>query len=168
MLGAVRYNSLGVVHYGFKRPLPPVMQFAMRGAASRIATYQQMPAAPEQARPDAQIYCQLTPEAVLEAQQRGLTGDLDSLIRDELRARIADFDANVSAVVNQWIARKLPVFSPGYGARLKAFWQWQEAPERAHDRSVVYCGDWTAQALLTGACASGERAAQIVLRRLGS
>ncbi|WP_279635445.1 flavin monoamine oxidase family protein [Paraburkholderia graminis] len=168
MLDAVRYNALGVVHYGFKAALPSLMEFAMRGAASRIATYQQLPAAPAQGRPDAQIYCQLTPEAVLEAQERGLTEDLDALIRNELRARVPNFDANVSAVVNQWIPRKLPVFSPGYGARLKAFWQWQEAPERAIDRPVVYCGDWTAQALLTGASASGERAARIVLRRLGS
>ncbi|MFM0304266.1 NAD(P)/FAD-dependent oxidoreductase [Paraburkholderia sediminicola] len=166
MLDSVRYNALGVVHYGFARPLPPVMNFATRGTPSRIATYQQLPAAPVQGRPLTQIYCQLTPEAAEEAMDRGLTGDLDALLRDELRQRIPNFDAQVVSVVNQWIPRKLPVFAPGYGARLQTFWQWQEDPARALDRPVVYCGDWTSQALLTGACASGERAAQIVLARV--
>ncbi|WP_084531104.1 protoporphyrinogen/coproporphyrinogen oxidase [Burkholderia sp. WSM2232] len=165
MLDAVRYNALGVVHYGFAQPLPPLMQFAARGAASRISTFQQLPAAPASGRPLTQIYCQLTPEAAEEAERRGLTGNLDALLRDELRARIPDFDRHVCAVVNQWIARKLPVFVPGYGARLQAFWRWQEDAARNAAPPVVYCGDWTSQALLTGACASGERAARIVLAR---
>lgn len=165
MLADVRYNALGVVHYGFARPLPAVMQFASRDFASRISTFQQLPAVP--GRPLTQIYCQLTPEAADEAVRRGCTDDLDALLRDELRARIADFDRDVVAVVNQWIPRMLPGFPPGYGERLRAFWQWQEDPARARERPVVYCGDWTSQALLTGACASGERAARIVLGRIG-
>ncbi|WP_225032591.1 protoporphyrinogen/coproporphyrinogen oxidase [Paraburkholderia sp. XV] len=165
MLEAVRYNTLGVVHYGFSKPLAPLMQFAPRGSPSRISTFQQLPASPAGGRPLTQIYCQLTPEAAYEAERRGLTGNLDVLLRDELRARIPDFDRHVSAVVTQWIPRKLPVFAPGYGARLQAFWRWQEDPARNVARPVVYCGDWTSQALLTGACASGERAAQIVLTR---
>ncbi|WP_250536522.1 NAD(P)/FAD-dependent oxidoreductase [Caballeronia sp. AZ10_KS36] len=170
MLDAVRYNSLGVVHYGFSKPLPPMMQFAMRGLPGRIATYQQLPAAPASGRPLTQIYCQLTPEAAREAVQRGVEHELDVLIRDELRAYIPDFDRHVVAVANQWIARKLPVFSPGYGARVNQFWRWQE--QRANERSeesappVVYCGDWLSQALLTGACASGERAARILIERM--
>ncbi len=166
MLQAVRYNALGVVHYGFSRPLPPTLQFASRGASSRISTFQQLPAAPASGRPLTQIYCQLTPEAAQEAERRGLTDNLDALLRDELRARIPDFDRHVSAVVNQWIPRKLPVFAPGYGERLQAFWRWQEGAVRDAGRPVVYCGDWTSQALLTGACASGERAARIVLSRI--
>ncbi|SMG49660.1 protoporphyrinogen/coproporphyrinogen oxidase [Paraburkholderia susongensis] len=165
MLAQVRYNALGVVHYGFAQPLPALMQFASRDIASRISTFQQMPAAPASGRPLTQLYCQLTPEAVEEVRRRGCTDDIDTLLRDELRARIPDFDRHVVAVVNQWIPRKLPVFAPGYGERLRAFWHWQEDPARASERPVVYCGDWTSQALLTGACASGERAARIVLDR---
>jgi oxygen-dependent protoporphyrinogen oxidase len=165
MLDNVRYNALGVVHYGFARPLPALMQFASRGAASRISTFQQLPAAPGSGRPLTQLYCQLTPEAADEAVRRGCTDDLDALLRNELRARIPDFDRHVVSVVNQWIPRKLPVFAPGYGERLRAFWRWQEDAARASERPVVYCGDWTSQALLTGACASGERAARIVLDR---
>ncbi|MFT4065517.1 flavin monoamine oxidase family protein [Paraburkholderia sp.] len=165
MLAEVRYNALGVVHYGFAQPLPALMQFASRDVASRISTFQQMPAAPASGRPLTQIYCQLTPEAVDEARRRGCTDDLDTLLRDELRARVPDFDRHVVAVANQWLPCKLPVFAPGYGERLRAFWRWQEDPARASERPVVYCGDWTAQALLTGACASGERAAGIVLER---
>lgn len=168
MLAEVRYNALGVVHYGFAQPLPALMQFASRDVASRISTFQQMPAAPASGRPLAQIYCQLTPEAVEEAQRLGRTDDLDTLVRDELRLRVPDFDRHVVAVANQWIPRKLPVFAPGYGERLRAFWRWQEDPARARERPVVYCGDWTSQALLTGACASGERAARIVLERAQS
>ncbi|MFP3605865.1 protoporphyrinogen/coproporphyrinogen oxidase [Paraburkholderia sp. SIMBA_053] len=165
MFDAVRYNALGVVHYGLSQPLPPLLQFAARGAPSRISTFQQLPAAPGSGRPLAQIYCQLTPEAAEEAERRGLTNNLDAMLRDELRSRIVDFDRHVSAVVNQWIPRKLPVFAPGYGGRLQAFWRWQEEAARGAERPVVYCGDWTSQALLTGACASGERAARIVLSR---
>jgi oxygen-dependent protoporphyrinogen oxidase len=168
MLADVRYNALGVVHYGFERPLPALLQFASRDVASRISTFQQMPAAPAGGRPLTQLYCQLTPEAVDEALRRGCTDNLDTLVRDELRARIPDFDRHVVALANQWIPRKLPVFAPGYGERLRAFWRWQEDPARARERPVVYCGDWTAQALLTGACASGERAARIVLGRAQS
>ena len=165
MLAAVRYNALGVVHYGFARPLPALMQFASRDVASRISTFQQLPAVPDSGRPLTQLYCQLTPEAADEAVRRGCTDDLDTLLRGELRTRIPDFDRDVVAVVNQWIPRKLPVFATGYGERLRAFWQWQEDPARARERPVVHCGDWTSQALLTGACASGERAAGIVLGR---
>ncbi|MFM0116861.1 protoporphyrinogen/coproporphyrinogen oxidase [Paraburkholderia nemoris] len=165
MFQAVRYNALGVVHFGFSKPLPPMMQFAARGAPSRISTFQQLPAAPGNGRPLTQIYCQLTPEAAEEAERRGLTDNLDAMLRDELRSRIPDFDRHVIAVVNQWIPRKLPVFALGYGERLQAFWRWQEDAGRGAERPVVYCGDWTSQALLTGACASGERAARIVLSR---
>jgi protoporphyrinogen/coproporphyrinogen III oxidase len=166
MFEAVRYNSLGVVHYGFALPLPPKMNFSMRGLPGRIATYQQLPAAPANGRPLAQIYCQLTPEAADEAVRRGLEHELDVLIRDELRARIPGFDEHVVQVTNQWIARKLPVFSPGYGARVNAFWRWQEARGQSGASPVVYCGDWLSQALLTGACASGERAAGILTGRM--
>jgi oxygen-dependent protoporphyrinogen oxidase len=165
MLQAVRYNALGVVHYGISKSLAPLMQFAPRGSASRISTFQQLPASPASGRPLTQIYCQLTPEAAEDAERCGQTDNLDALLRDELRVRVPDFDRHVGAVVNQWIPRKLPVFGPGYGARLQAFWRWQESPERRAARPVVYCGDWTSQALLTGACASGERAARIVLSR---
>lgn len=165
MLANVHYNALGVVHYGFAKSLPAQMQFASRDVGSRIATFQQTPAAPDQGRPLTQVYCQLAPEAVDEAIRRGCTGELDVLLREELRARIPDFDRQVVAVVNQWIPRMLPLFAPGYGGRLRAFWRWQEAPAQASGRPVVYCGDWTSQALLTGACASGERAARIVLAR---
>jgi len=166
MLDAVRYNALGVVHYGFGTPLPPKMNFAMRGSPSRIATYQQIPAAPANDRPFTQIYCQLTPEAADEAVARGLANNLDVLLRDELRARIPSFDSQLVAVVNQWIARKLPVFYPGYGARVAAFWHWQEDRTRGGAMRLVYCGDWLSQALLTGACASGERAATVLIERM--
>lgn len=161
MLEAVRYNSLGVVHYGLNRPLPPAMIFAMREMPTRIATYQQLSAAPQAGRPLQQLYCQLTPEAAEEAVGRGLTDDLDSLIRDELRARLPEFDSMVVQVVNQWIARKLPVFYPGYGRRVERFQAWQART----DAPIAYCGDWLSQALLTGACASGERAAQWLIAR---
>ena len=200
MLERVQYNELGVVHYGYAKPLPPMMHFATRESPSRIATYQQLPAAPAQGRPLTQIYCQLTPEAADEAREKGLTENLDVLLREALQKCLPDFDANVVSVVNQWIPRKLPIFSLGYGRALQDFWQWQEAPERAapganrtvgmgskgdaasgdaqsgsssiadtgalSERPLVYCGDWTAQALLTGACASGERAAKIIMDRV--
>ena len=44
---------------------------------------------PAGGRPLTQLYCQLTPEAVDEALRRGCTDNLDTLVRDELRAFFA-------------------------------------------------------------------------------
>lgn len=155
LLGAVRYNSLGIVHYALQGDLPRTMEFATRRCATRISTWQQTPASGGQ---PALLYCQLTPEATQEAQAAGLTDDLDRLIGDEVRARVPDLDARLLHRHNQWIAHKLPSFYPGYLARVRDFLAWQASrPQR-----LYLCGDYLSQALLNGACASGQETADLI------
>ncbi len=156
-LGAVRYNSLGVVHYAVSGDLPPAMRFLGRDEAATLATWQQLPAAPGSGRPHAQLYCQLTPEATRPA---GGADGLDALIRADVRRLLPDIDRREIGRVEQWIADKLPLPYPGYGALIARFRAWQAAAPRR----VYLCGDYLRQALVTGACASGAETAAAMSR----
>ena len=59
----------------------------------------------------------------------------------------------------QWIQRKLATFSTGYATQAKAFRDRQDASARR----VTFAGDYLQQSLVTGAAASGERAARRIL-----
>ena len=159
----VRYNSLGIVHYRLNRQVEPAMQFFTRAAAGPIATWQQGPgnAATGEA---AQLYAQLSPEAVQEAIDRDMTDRLDELVRDGVRTLYPNLDRDCADRHNQWIARMLPVFYPGYAKSVAAFRERQSAMARR----VYFCGDYLAQALITGAAASGERAARDIISHWGA
>lgn len=159
-LGAVRYNSLGVLHLALDGDLAPALEFAPRAAVTRISTWQQTPA--RDGAP-AVLYCQLTPEAVLEARERQLSGRLWTLLQPEIEARIPDAGRRRLHELNQWIECKLPVFHPGYGRAVAAFLQRQDAAPRR----IYYCGDYLAQALLNGACRSGSDTAATIVRHWG-
>ncbi len=154
-LPRVRYNSSGIVHYALDGDLPEVLEFATTDVATRIATWQQIPA---HDGAGAGLYCQLTPEATREAIARGLTDRLDDLLRDEIRTRIPDVDTRITHLVNQWIPRMLPLFYPGYGHEVARFLQWQAQARKR----VYYCGDYLGQALLNGACESGAATARLI------
>ena len=155
LFDAVRYNALGAVHYALSEPLEPVLEFSTRSAVTRLAIWQQNPAA--DGRP-ATLYCQLTPEAAAEAMRDGFTDHIDTAIRDEIRQRIPRFDARVLHVANQWIPDMLPLFYPGYGRTATDFLRWQATASR----DIYYCGDYLAQALLNGACHSGADVARLI------
>ena len=160
MLSAVRYNSLGIVHYALRGTLPPTLEFAMKRSPTRISTWQLSAAPDVDGEARTVLYCQLTPEAVQEAIDLSCTDNVDRLIRDEIRSRIPDFDDRVAFQFNQWIACKLPVFYTGYGQQVADFLQWQnEAP-----RQVYFCGDYLAQSLLNGACHSATTVVQAIGR----
>jgi oxygen-dependent protoporphyrinogen oxidase len=154
---ALRYNSLGVVHYALDEDLAPAMRFIDRGEGLAIATYQQLPASPQAGRPKAQIYCQLTPEATVAARAGGKMQALEPMVRDDVRRFFPALDRLASAHAEQWIEYKLPLPYPGFAAHMARFRRWQAAAPRR----VYFCGDYLAQALVTGACASGERAARL-------
>lgn len=159
----VRYNSLGIVHYRLNRPVAPAMQFFTRAAAGAVATWQQVPG--NEATGEApQLYAQLSPEAVGQAIERGMTDRLDELVKDRVRALYPSLDSDCADLHNQWIARKLPVFYPGYAKSMAAFRERQSASRQ----KVYFCGDYLAQALITGAAASGERAARDIANHWGT
>ncbi|MFO1209351.1 MAG: NAD(P)/FAD-dependent oxidoreductase [Amaricoccus sp.] len=158
----VRYNALGIVHYRLSRQVAPAMKFFTRAAAGPLATWQQVPGN-EATGQAPQLYAQLSPEAVSEAVERGMIERLDELVGERARALYPDLDRDVADLHNQWIARKLPTFYPGYARSVAAFRDRQSAARRR----AYFCGDYLAQSLITGAAASGERAARDVARHWG-
>lgn len=155
---AVRYNSLGIVHYLLNRDVPEKMNFFTRDAAGPIATWQQVPANPAKGQA-AQLYAQLSPVAIAKAKATDRTQDLHALILPRLRELYPNLERDCTDRHEQWIARKLPVFYPGYGEKLRRF---RDEQARAPGR-LFFCGDYMAQSLVTGAAASGEAAARAVL-----
>jgi oxygen-dependent protoporphyrinogen oxidase len=89
-----------------------------------------------------------------------MTGRLDELVASRVRQLFPSLDRDCTDIHNQWIARMLPTFYPGYARAMAAFRDRQSAARRR----VYFCGDYLAHALVTGAAASGERAARDVLR----
>lgn len=161
-LAKVRYNSLGIVHYRLDRQVGPEMKFFAREAAGMVSTWQQVPG-DEVAGQAPQLYAQLSPEATEAARELGITDRLDELVGRRVRELYPDLDAHCIDRHSQWIERMLPVFYPGYASAMAAFRNRQSAERR----KVYFCGDYLAQALVTGAAASGERAAQDIIRHWG-
>lgn len=158
-LSSVRYNALGIVHYRLNRQVAPAMSFFTRAASGPLATWQQVPGN-EATGQAPQLYAQLSPEAVTEALERNMTDRLDEIVGPRVRMLYPTLDQDCVDLHNQWIARKLPTFYPGY-ARAMATFRDRQSAER---RQVYFCGDYLAQSLVTGAAASGERAAADIAR----
>lgn len=155
----VRYNSLGIVHYRLNRQIAPAMSFFTRAASGPIATWQQVPGNDATGQ-SPQLYAQLSPEAVEQAQRQGMTGRLDDLVAARVRTLYPSLDRDCADIHNQWIARKLPVFYPGYARAVAGFRDRQSSARR----QVYFCGDYLAQSLITGAAASAERTAADIAR----
>ena len=154
----VRYNSLGIVHYRMKDEVAPKMNFFTRECAGTIANYQQTPANPAKGQA-AQLYAQLSPEANVQAKAEGRTGDLHAIIEEQLLQLYPTLHTDCEDRAEQWIERKLPTFYPGYARAMATFRTRQSG-------NLAFCGDYLAQSLLTGASASGERAAAQILASL--
>ena len=75
---------------------------------------------------------------------------------DKLRALLPGIDHLIHDHHSQWIDAMLPLFPPGYAAKMAEFRRRQAETQRR----IYYCGDYLAQALVTGAAASGARAAR--------
>jgi oxygen-dependent protoporphyrinogen oxidase len=161
-LANVRYNPLGIVHYRLNRPIEPAMKFFTRDVAGPVATWQQVPG--DEATVQApQLYAQLSPEATEEAERRGMTDRLDELVSRRVRELYPTLDRDCIDRHGQWIERMLPIFHPGYARAMAAFRERQSVMRR----TVYFCGDYLAQALVTGAAASGERAARDIVAHWG-
>ena len=89
-----------------------------------------------------------------------MTERLDQLVARRVRELYQNLDRDCADIHRQWIPHMLPIFYPGYARAMAAFRDRQSAARR----QVYFCGDYLAQALITGAAASGERAARDILR----
>ncbi len=158
----VRYNALGIAHIRLNRQVAPRLTFFAGQTGGTIATYQQIPG-DEAKGIHPQLYVQLTPEAVRRARDEGMTDRIDEIVAEDLRRLYPTLDADRVDHHNQWIARKLPEFYPGYGAEVRRFLDRQATGRRR----LHFCGDYLAQALVTGAAASGKAAAGRLLAQWG-
>ncbi len=155
---SIRSNKLGVVHYLLNEEIEPLLKFYLRDRNNKISVYQQIPSTDRLGQAGARIYCQLSPEMSETAWQQGKQTQLDELIRDDVRKMYPAVDQHLSEVVNQWIEYKLPLPYPGYGRRIATFLKYQNAKKQR----IYYCGDYLAQALVNGACASGVETARLI------
>ncbi|MDB5556424.1 MAG: Oxygen-dependent protoporphyrinogen oxidase [Rhizobium sp.] len=155
----VRYNALGVVHHRLNRDLAPDMRFFAEDAGGSISTYQQLPGNPAKGIA-AQLYVQLSPEAVLRTAETGSQERMHEIVAPDLKRLYPSLDQDSVMYLNQWISRKLPVFYPGYTRSVADF-----LGRQARNRSgLFFCGDYLSQPLVTGAAASGARAATQIIR----
>ncbi len=155
---AVRYNSLGIVHYRLNRQIAADMRFFAAQAGGRLSTWQQLPG--NEAKGTApQLYAQLSPEAVREVATTNAQDRMHELIAPDVRRLFPTLDQDVAAHHNQWIARKLPVFFPGYTTAIRDFL----TRRRVAADGLYFCGDYLTQPLVTGAAASGARVARQIL-----
>lgn len=154
-LGQVRYAPYGALHLQMRGDLAPDMRFFAQGTGGPIATFEAIPRNPLTGS-NAQIYAQLSPEAAERVQKTGATDRLEDVVMDKLRALMPGIDHRIHDHHSQWIDAMLPLFPPGYAAKMAEFRRRQAETQHR----IYYCGDYLAQALVTGAAASGARAAR--------
>lgn len=153
-MARVRYNPPGMVHVRLNRQVPARMNFFTDRAGGAIATYQKIPGNEAQGS-HPQLYAQLIPEANRRARDEGMTDRIDEIVAKDLRRLYPTLDADRVDDHNQWVACMLPEFYPGCAAEVRRFLDRQAASRgRLH-----FCCDYLAQALVTGAAASGKAAA---------
>lgn len=152
---SIRYNPLGVIHARVTSNETAGVTFFARECSSIISIV-------EFARQGEllKLYCQMTPEQSRKLQEDGNTEDLYAVIREELFNHCPGLTLDEESIVNQWIESKIPLFYPGYIKNVQTFQDYQEAaPHR-----IYYCGDYLAQALVEGACQSGNHIAATIAR----
>jgi oxygen-dependent protoporphyrinogen oxidase len=156
--GGIRYNALGIVHYRMNRQVASDMRFFADGAGRTIATYQQVPGHPAKGTA-AQLYVQLSPEAIRQVVQDGTQDRMNEIVASDLKRLYPTLAQDSEAHLNQWIERKLPIFYPGYTRAVADF---LARPDETR-KGLFFCGDYLSQPLVTGAAASGMRAAKRII-----
>ena len=151
----IKYNSLGIVYFVLKHVPKHSVTFYTQDHPSPLAILESVTG--ENNKPH--LFCELTPETLIEVAHMQGQDTMDKLIMDDARKRYPLLAENLDYSVNQWIEHMLPVFYPGYISSLKQFIEHQDtAPQ-----SIYYCGDYLSQALVGGACASGKDAAMTII-----
>lgn len=156
----IRYNSLGIVYHVLKFDPEHAITFYTRDHPSPLAILEAVP----ERNNKPHLFCELAPETVRQVSNESAQDRMDKLIIGDTRKRYAALDQELDYSVNQWIEHMLPVFYPGYIAPLKQFIEHQ----RAGPQSIYYCGDYLSQALIGGACDSGKRVAELIIKHHGA
>ena len=155
---AIRYNSLGVVHAKIKTNEKTNITFHAKALDSEISIIDI-----SEVNGDLKLYCQLSPELskqIKDNKDNGDTSRLYSVVKKGLEKYYPDIEIDEQTVINQWIENMLPVFYPGYIKKITEFQQYQQEAARL----TYYCGDYLSQALVEGACQSGNHVANNITR----
>ena len=156
----VRYTTYSEVHYVLASPPPAWGRTYTRRHPSRFSSFQQVPGNPERPGDPPRLFCCLSPKTVAEYQAANPPQDVGDWILPAARELYPRLDEELAEVHVQWWDDMLPEFYPGYIRELASFLEAQ-SPRK---RRVYFCGDYLAHAHTGGACASGRRTADTILR----
>jgi len=160
---AVRYTPLGIVYYVLGRPPEPYERVYTRHHPSPFAIYQAIPGSHGTPGDPPRLYCEFTPQQVRrfrESGKPGITAELDAFVRPRIEEFYTDLERDMVEIHSQWWDDMLPAYYPGYIRALASFLEAQ-APRKSR---VYFCGDYLGHAHTGGACASGRRTAETIIR----
>jgi protoporphyrinogen/coproporphyrinogen III oxidase len=152
---AIKYNPLGIVHAKVKTNEKMNITFHAKDIDSEISIVDV-----NETNGDSTLYCQMSPELSRKVKDAEDTSRLFSRVQSGLQKKYPGIEVDENTVVNQWIENMLPVFYPGYIKKIGAFQKYQEDMPRL----TYYCGDYLSQALVEGACKSGNHVAKNIIK----
>ena len=152
----VRYNSLGIIYYVLNSSPAHTITLFPAAHPSSLAVMETIP----DRNGKACLFCELSPETVTDVSRQNKQDQMAEMIKEATRKLYPSLDEELIYSVNQWIEYMLPVFYPGYIRLMNNFNDYQNNRRQ----SIYYCGDYLSQALAGGACASGKRIAQSIIR----
>jgi protoporphyrinogen/coproporphyrinogen III oxidase len=152
---SVKYNPLGVVHAKVESKQSSGVTFFSRDCSPDISIVEIA-----QQNDFYKLYCQLTPELSKKLKDDRNTSDIYSVIKESLLTLCPKLKIDEQSIVNQWIENKIPYFYPGYIKKVTKFQGYQNGSPRR----IYYCGDYLSQALLEGACQSGNHVADNITK----
>ena len=152
----IRYNSLGIVYHVLKNNPPHRITFYTAEHPSPHSIVETVP----ERHTKAFLFCELTPESIDKVAKEQAQEKMAEMTMEQTRQLYPALDEEIDYSVNQWIEHMLPVFYPGYINLMKNFVSQQEAQRQ----NIYYCGDYLSQALVGGACSSGKRTAETIIR----
>lgn len=149
-------------HYVLKTPPPRFSRFYGRTHPSKLTIFSGHPGDPNVPGKAPHLYCELSPQAVVEYLERGKEG-IDDYVRPYVRELYPELDDQIAEIHEQWWDTMLPTFPPGYIRDLAAFLR---AQQRSPLPRLAFVGDYLSHAHTGGACASGVRTGRRLAQEL--
>ena len=157
---SIRYGSGGVVHYAFQKSVQPSVRFLDMETSPMISAIEHSIQHQVNSKYQAKVSVFLSPEGVDEVKRTDCEEQLSAFLAAELPDELQHLDSGQTPIVNQWIEHMLPIFYPGYLRALERY----DKLQRQTRRQIYYCGDFMTNALVGGACRSGQDVSETINR----
>ena len=157
---SIRYGSGGVVHYASPKRVRPSVQFFDAQVNPMISAIEYSAQHQVKSEYPAKVSVFLSPEGVDEVKRTQCEEQLAEFLAAELPSELQYLDSSQTPIVNQWMEHMLPVFYPGYLRALERY----DKIQRQGRRQIYYCGDFMTNALVSGACRSGQDVSETISR----